>query len=330
MIENDLNSVHLLALRTLSPKDNSKGKAMLKNLEENTTYSFCNGMRIENGRVYLPDLSSKLFDVTREQKTLRISVNAIVGENGSGKSTIIDYILRLINNLSAYILGEHYRAPGAEHLHFVYNVFVELYLTVSGRIVCVCCENDKISYIKYKHSIDNTHYIIDQQYGFSKDVNKAGIIDKHDDLRTILSSFCYTIVTNYSLYSLCAVNYEDDFTDYNKENRIRTIGINKGYDTKTIPTIREDAKKRQISMDDCYDAQCWLQGLFYKNDGYQCPLVINPMRKYGHIDIQKEYKLARERMTSLLFMRDENGKLQFNRINGKLIVESIEITKDIN
>ena len=42
----------------------------------------------------------------------------------------------------------------------------------------------------------------------------------------------------------------------------------------------------------------WIDQLFHKNDGYQTPLVLNPMRKEGIIDINREYELAKDRLIS--------------------------------
>lgn len=44
----------------------------------------------------------------------------------------------------------------------------------------------------------------------------------------------------------------------------------------------------------------WLEYLFHKNDGYQTPLVINPFRDEGIIDINNEYHLAQTRLLSNL------------------------------
>lgn len=45
----------------------------------------------------------------------------------------------------------------------------------------------------------------------------------------------------------------------------------------------------------------WLNTFFHKNDGYQMPIVINPYREYGIIDINREDLLTRSRLlTNLL------------------------------
>ncbi|SFZ80257.1 ATP-binding protein [Tenacibaculum maritimum] len=58
----------------------------------------------------------------------------------------------------------------------------------------------------------------------------------------------------------------------------------------------------------------WLQSLFHKNDGYQTPLVITPMRTKGIIDINDEFHFAQTRLLSNLV--DENFKTK-NIVNNK-------------
>ena len=45
----------------------------------------------------------------------------------------------------------------------------------------------------------------------------------------------------------------------------------------------------------------WIQRIFHKNDGYTCPIVLNPMRKdEGVIDVGKEMQLSKYRLIALL------------------------------
>jgi len=43
----------------------------------------------------------------------------------------------------------------------------------------------------------------------------------------------------------------------------------------------------------------WLTPLFHKNDGYQTPVNLNPMRENGQIDINREHELSKQRLMSL-------------------------------
>ena len=61
----------------------------------------------------------------------------------------------------------------------------------------------------------------------------------------------------------------------------------------------------------------WIRVLFHKNDGYQTPLVINPMRDEGKIDINTEEYLAKSRLLSNLLIDSkskEHLELTHNQI----------------
>ena len=65
----------------------------------------------------------------------------------------------------------------------------------------------------------------------------------------------------------------------------------------------------------------WIISLFHKNDGYQTPIVLNPMRNKGGIDINKEKHLLTRRLVAnvLEFVREgqEENSLR-NIVNGKI------------
>lgn len=47
------------------------------------------------------------------------------------------------------------------------------------------------------------------------------------------------------------------------------------------------------------EGESWIDALFHKNDSYQTPVVLNPMRVSGNIDINKEEYLSRQRLMAL-------------------------------
>ncbi|GAA4149558.1 hypothetical protein GCM10022217_01640 [Chryseobacterium ginsenosidimutans] len=66
------------------------------------------------------------------------------------------------------------------------------------------------------------------------------------------------------------------------------------------------------------DLGLWLKNIFHKNDSYQMPVVLNPMRTKGVIDVNTETELTKSRFLYNLFHPLVFGKLEKpNPINGK-------------
>lgn len=63
----------------------------------------------------------------------------------------------------------------------------------------------------------------------------------------------------------------------------------------------------------------WIQDLFHKNDAYQVPIVLNPYRDFGNIDINTENHLVKQRLLSII-ISDPNYPISDN-----LLTEYIEI-----
>lgn len=57
------------------------------------------------------------------------------------------------------------------------------------------------------------------------------------------------------------------------------------------------------------DGEAWIHSVFHKNDGYRTPLVLNPFRANGVIDLTREYRLTLYRL-SAIFVRAEVLKLR--------------------
>jgi hypothetical protein len=111
----------IIAVRCNS--DTSTGK---RRLHAGQIYQFVDGYTFEDGisvsteRVEL----NHLYDdyVCRNMGSMshpHVQISAIVGQNGSGKSSIVEFMMRLINNLAAFTLGEFKFAPQIERLHYI-------------------------------------------------------------------------------------------------------------------------------------------------------------------------------------------------------------------
>ncbi|MDL2302806.1 ATP-binding protein [Dysgonomonas sp. OttesenSCG-928-D17] len=70
---------------------------------------------------------------------------------------------------------------------------------------------------------------------------------------------------------------------------------------------------------------CWISKLFHKNDAYQTPIVLNPYRDEGVVEINNENSLARTRLISLILTPKKESLSSFKRINNKQEVNNLMI-----
>jgi len=62
----------------------------------------------------------------------------------------------------------------------------------------------------------------------------------------------------------------------------------------------------------------WITPLFHKNDGYQTPIVLNPMRTKGNIDINTENQLVNQRLIANMLHPFEEGVSYFRKLTDHL------------
>jgi hypothetical protein len=263
-----------------------------KNLKSDKPYQFYNDYKFEEIKKSENDNTPKRYIITKKEELLLspnfftsqpesplISISAIVGKNGSGKSALIDIALRLINNFACKILKEKEKIIA--DIIPVNGICAQLYFSIENKFYLLEQDKPEVQSIELYHYINGnwTKKELEEQ-------NVTKILNEH---------FFYTIVMNYSIYAFNINDYEKEWTKNESNGKIRE--------------------------------NCWLRSLFHKNDGYKTPIVLNPMRKKGNIDINQENYLAKARLISLFF-DVEKGNKNFTNINDKNIVDSIRITLD--
>jgi hypothetical protein len=198
-----------------------------------------------------------------------ISISAIVGVNGSGKSSLFEMLYRIINNVSA--LFERYEnRNAARKLYFIEGLYCELFYIVDGKLCHISCQG---STIKFK--LPNG----EKELSIAKKSTNDNLLN--DFIKDAWEGLFFTIVTNYSMQSFISNDYINE----------RVIDL-------------ETQKEKEES---------WINSLFHKNDGYMTPIVLNPYRDNGKIDMNKEHRLTISRLSSCLIHARNNKK---NFING--------------
>ncbi len=93
-----LNHLKYLCLRLLKAPERSLGMKMQRNLHPDVYYYFYDGITVQENYIdFHSRIPQQLYNLDEQIPSLEINICAIVGENGSGKSTIVDFILRIIS-----------------------------------------------------------------------------------------------------------------------------------------------------------------------------------------------------------------------------------------
>ena len=240
--------------------------------------------------LYRSEKHPKVLNTDKKKYLQNININAIIGENGTGKSTLVDMIIRLLNNFSAAVFGENYIYTSAQHLHYIENVYASLAVFIDNEVKILTVKGHDVTMETLEQDLDREEeglvfrtIRIQQILQGGEENEESEVLPGNDGLKSLVKEWFYTIVMNYSLY---AYNYRDYI--YEKT------------DDKKIEALRDQ-------MDDVPSSEdyFWLKGVFHKNDGYQTPIVVNPMRQNGYINAQKENLLGKQNLISLAFVKVE-------------------------
>lgn len=226
----------------------------------------------ESGKLILQKRKKNCSESFFEDK---INIQAIVGKNGSGKTSVLDLMYMAINNFS-YMFERGNDRPGAADLYYVKNLYLNIYFTIENNPFVLTCNGDKISLNDLVFEIDKKDRTDFKEKYEEKEEKYKGIKDA--ELPEKIENFFYTIVSNYSLQSFISSNYICD------------VYVHK------------------INGENQWDEECkssWIDSIFHKNDGYKRSIVLNPYRNYGVIDMENELELSKERFITLMIKDKE-------------------------
>lgn len=232
----DKSKFKLIAIKPLKKCDSK----YLKTLKENELYIFDKAYSIYEDKINVDEIKSlSLYGQ-------KINIHAIVGKNGTGKSTLVELLFAVINTIAKY------KNINKDIVDVDMGLKVELYFE-TDIIYKMVVDNKNIELFKYEKK-DDTFYL---------------------DIETI------------------------DLSDFELKNLFYTIAVNYS----------------QHSLNSLYMGE-WLNSLFHKNDAYQTPIVIEPFRKNGNIDVNKQTELLSQRLLAniLRFEDDINNKESFKQI----------------
>ena len=234
---------------------------------------------------YIHDQNSDRPQVNRNRSGIKdffgphINVQAIVGENGSGKSSTMELMYMMINNFSyMFERGHNDERPGADSLYYIPGLFARLYFSLGTDVFEL--ESKGLVLELLKNGLSVRRFVISE--------TEESIATEDVEIADLVENFFYTVVTNYSIQSFIPTNYIHDVYYFNER-------------TKKDCLIKAENAQYDI----------WINSIFHKNDGYVRSIVLNPYRNNGNIDITNELNLSKDRSCALFLWAKQKGTSYF-------------------
>jgi len=303
-------SFKLLAIRPLK----GCNKRFLKNLVEDQVYQFYNDYdflfrdnNIEDEVIGIKKKKQTVPENLYDSDKLEINISAIVGKNGSGKSSIVELFYVSFYNLSILkrLLN---RRKTKKTTDIIRNKIEKSESKIKSEYSKIFRKNDKNEFIYEEEFIKVNNFL----YDLDEDKNA-------DDYQIIeflkLSNFIVKEI-RVEIFFLIENEYFKLKINDKKAQLFLFSEEKKGFVLKNISNLLKNKFFYSLAINYSFYALnsnelgSWVKNVFHKNDSYQTPIVLNPMRTFGNIDVNVETDLLKSR-------------LLFNLISPFVVEESI-------
>ncbi len=351
------------------------GKQYLKLLEPGRLYQFYNEYEFftedrkfdgVNGNITHFSINKNVPDDLYKIGELDINISAVVGKNGTGKSTLIELLLYCI-----YYLGLGLGDSNDSEILKPYHTRLEEEERLLKEKKSSLNENNKKleDYVKCciidrsKKSKDPDYKLIEQLKSKIEELfNSKDTLDKLEkDLSLYKELIKLSKESNDVLLEefKCSVLYDlngilielnintpvEDKSNItfkiiknNTFNEPIEISRNLKIDSLLYPESYELLRNFFYSVFLNYSHHSlnsnyigdWVITLFHKNDGYKTPAVINPMREEGNIYINNEINLSKNRLLTNLLIKRFIERKSKDKLKGKAQVTEKQYVKYVS
>lgn len=285
---------------------------------------------------YTPNGLDELFEVITEDKALiNINISAVVGGNGSGKSTLLELLymttylistkLDIIKTKSNVKYENDGKRLKKSSIDDDTKKNIDFFLKSVQKI------KDPREYINGLHGIGTEiNSLLENDENYANDEkNKAlnELVDIEKELKLEIyysideSLYKLTILDDIELksYALQERKEKDNKISYffNTKSKGKLLISNK----KIASAIKNESITKLLqelfySIVTNYSIHglnqnnigLWIKSLFHKNDGYVTPIVLNPYRNNGNIDINREMAFAKHRLLNNIMIQYRKSK----------------------
>lgn len=327
-----MNSFKLIGIR---PHEKCHSK-FLKVLEPGRMYQFYNEYEFYtndqkfdgiNGEITRYEFNQTVPDDLFRVGNLNVNISAVVGKNGTGKSSLIELLL-----YSIYFLGTKLKNDNGDKILYSYVAHIKHMISVNKDKIdeFVQKKNKLNDFVKNcfispnKYTKRQNQNRLDQYHKKVKDlldleVNILQLEKRQTDLekdlvlaqiehKRIIKDLKCDIIFEID-GTVIKLVIDDGFKLEEVENKhTKATNYRIARELKLITLLSPESKSMLDSFfysivlnysHHSLNAKYlgfWINTLFHKNDGYKTPAVINPMRENGKFDINHENYLAKQRL----------------------------------